>query len=139
MAQQNTACVGVNAGNFVRNSASCQSYYYCDGRNAWTGDCPPNHHFNARLQVCDHSQNVDCTECSPWGVQHIPNPTNCNGYYRCSNGQKSQMACPSNWLFDLDTGVCSANGKNGGCISQTTSICTGHSAVTVGDASDCTQ
>lgn len=160
LAQQNTACTGVIAGNFVRNSASCQSYYYCDGRNAFAGDCPPNFHFNARMQVCDQPRSVDCTECSPWGVQHIQDPTTCSGHFRCSNGQRTSVTCSANLMFDLDTGECRAHGNGGRCIppappapptgspiqipinpthAPITSICSGHNAVTVGDASDCTQ
>lgn len=151
MAQQSTACSGVAAGNFVRNSASCQAYFYCDGRNAWDGYCPPNYHFNARTQICDQPQNVDCTGCSPYGIQHIQNPTTCNGFYICANGQRTALSCGSNLLFDIDSGECRANGR---CVAAApptvspnqpptqapiTMICSGHNAVTVGDAADCTQ
>lgn len=161
LAQQNTACTGVTAGNFVRNSVSCHSYYYCDGRNAHAGDCPPNFNFNARMQVCDQPRSVDCTECSPWGVQHIQNPTSCSVYFRCSNGIRTPIACLANTFFDMDSGECRTS-INSRCIpvspptatpiqiptqtpihlptqSPTSSICIGHNAVNVGDVNDCTQ
>lgn len=135
--QSSLACAGVALGNFVRNSASCQLYYYCNGQSALSGSCPTNFMFNARTQTCDPPQNVDCYECSTRGVQHLQHPTSCSSYYRCTNGVRTTVACSASLTFDVTTGECSATANKDHCSR---SVCVGQSGyTTVGDAYDCTK
>lgn len=40
------------------------------------------------------------------GIQNIPNPDNCNMYYRCVNGVRTTMTCSNGLLFDRKFGDC---------------------------------
>lgn len=136
-AQSEFACAGVPAGQFVRNSESCQSYYFCDGKRAIPAMCPSNYLFNAKSQVCDHAVSVDCTECSTFGIQHLSDPSNCNGYLQCVNGQRSTVSCIGNLSFDKFLGDC--NLQQSGESVCFDSICTEYNEhVRIGDAKDCT-
>lgn len=135
--QNSLACAGVTTGNFVRNSASCKMYYYCDGVIAHSGACPRDLMFNSRFQTCDLAHNVDCYECSARGVQHLQHPTSCNSYYRCTNGVRTTVTCSANLTFDLATGECSATASKDHC---TLNVCVGRSGYhTVGNPYDCTK
>lgn len=136
IAQKDIACSGVQVGNFVRNSGSCQSYYYCNGQAARSGQCPPTFFFNAKTQVCDLPSYVDCSECSPFGIQHLEDPLSCSHYYRCVNGQRSRIACASNLIFNVTIGECSIPESSDYCSR---SICAPYATyVKVGDPNDCT-
>lgn len=136
MGQSELACAGVPTGNFVRNSESCQSYYYCDGRTAIPAVCPDGFLFDAQAQVCDHPFNVDCTECSHFGIQHLEDPTTCNGYLQCVNGKQSTVLCTGDLSFDPKYGDCNVQQGNKVCYN---SICASFNEhLRIGDPKDCT-
>lgn len=136
-AQSELACAGVPAGQFVRNSNSCQSYYFCDGHTSIAAKCPANYLFNAKTQMCDSPPNVNCNECSALGIQHLPDPSSCTGYLQCVNGEQSQVTCAGNLEFDAKMGDCNvASSSSSSCTTQ--SICSQFNEhMRIGDSEDC--
>lgn len=134
-AQIDLACAGAPAGNFVRNSAACNKYYYCNGEIARAGSCPPNFWFKAQTQMCHDVANVDCTECSRFGIQHIEDPLGCSSYYRCVNGQRSRIPCAPGLLFDREFGECVVGDTNHFCYSSMCAPYAGY--VKLGDPKNC--
>ncbi|KAG4065351.1 hypothetical protein HA402_012296 [Bradysia odoriphaga] len=84
-------CARVPDGNFVRSSQSCNSYNRCINGQPQHGVCPKGYSFGSRSQMCETNIEVDCRLCSPFGIQHIPNPDSCQTYYRCVNGVRTSM------------------------------------------------
>lgn len=97
--------------------------------------CPANLLFNARTQICDAAPNVDCTECSPFGIQHIEDPLGCSTYYRCVNGQKSRVQCAAGLMFNRQFGECAVVTPNQFCHSSICAPYAGH--IKLGDPKNC--
>ena len=46
---------------FYPNPEDCSSYYKCDSGGVPVKlPCPPNQHWNTRINVCDSPSNVNC-------------------------------------------------------------------------------
>lgn len=104
--QVQTACQNVPHNSFVANPASCSHYYVCASGVAHSRTCDPQWRFNPLNQMCDHPHLVDCQQCSPFGIQMLPNPNTCSGFIRCQHGQRTYAQCPQGQLFDRSTGAC---------------------------------
>lgn len=101
------ACAGARDGTFVRNSASCAAYYYChDGGRAEPDTCPPQTHFNAHRQRCEPLGFVDCSVCSPHGIQNLADALDMRSYYQCVAGIRQHRTCSPGLVFDADEGEC---------------------------------
>ncbi|XP_037041236.1 peritrophin-48-like [Bradysia coprophila] len=132
-------CARVPDGNFVRSSQSCNSYNRCINGLPQHGVCPKGYAFGSRSQMCETNIEVDCRSCSPFGIQHIPNPDSCQTYYRCVNGVRTSMTCSDGLLFDRSYGDCNLASKVR-CETKNY-ICEPFKAlglVIIGDPSDCT-
>lgn len=125
------------------------------------GVCPRGYAFSPRNQMCETNINVDCRLCSPFGIcnfkyfqlvslnkplwivsgiQHIPNPDNCQMYYRCVNGVRTSMTCPTGLLFDRIFGDCNLELKVQCEIRNT--ICEpfrDQTFIMIGNPSDCSR
>ncbi|KAJ6635120.1 Peritrophin-44 [Pseudolycoriella hygida] len=131
-------CATVRDGNYVRSSRSCNSYNLCMYGRPQHGTCPKGYAFNPTNQVCETNFEVDCRSCSPFGIQHIANPDNCQMYYRCVNGVRTSMTCPNELLFDRNFGDCNVASRV--LCEVKNNICEPfHSLglITVGDPLDC--
>lgn len=74
------------------------------------------------------------------GIQHIPNPDNCQMYYRCVNGVRTSMTCPTGLLFDRIFGDCNLELKVQCEIRNT--ICEpfrDQTFIMIGNPSDCSR
>lgn len=141
--QKETVCAGVEDGNFVRNSASCRSYYLCTGGKPVASTCPADLYFNAAQQLCDVQDRVDCIQCSPFGVQQIPHPHDCSKYYLCVSGIRTMRVCGSGLSFDPRLGDCNLQ-RFVDCVTtpDLTSVCTEfakYGFLAIGDRNDCTR
>lgn len=127
------------------------------------GECPKGFAFSAWSQTCDNNFDVNCIACSPFGIfnilnsttssswpslspfsgiQHISNPNNCQMYYRCINGVRTNMMCSDGLLFDRYFGDCNLASKVQ-CETRNT-ICDqfahlGLIMTTIGNPVDCTR
>lgn len=134
------ACAGARDGQFVKNSESCGSYYYCENEMADPARCPAEFYFNPNTQICDHKFNVDCTQCSPTGIQNIEDPNDCRWYYRCVAGTRTHRSCTGGLVFDPQIGDCNVGGLDS-CHSDN-NICSQFSHMPFfqfGDPYDCTR
>lgn len=139
VSQISTACAGVASGSFVRNSNSCRAYYYCKDGEAHANECPDNYLFEPVRQVCQLPSYVQCTGCSPYGLQHIAHPIDCTSYYLCVAGIRTLKKCAENLLFDKTIGDCSA-ASSVQCEKDYTQICNEFGGyVKVGDPNDCSK
>lgn len=141
--QRETVCAGVEDGSFVRNSASCRSFYLCNGGNPVPNNCPTGFYFNAAEQLCDHEESVDCTQCSPFGVQQIPHPHNCSMYYLCVTGIRTMRICGSGLRFDPRIGDCNLE-RFVECTTtpDLTTVCSAfakYGFLVIGDRDDCSR
>lgn len=141
--QKDTVCAGVEDGNFVRNSASCRSYFLCGGGKPVANNCPADLYFNAAQQICDVQDRVDCIQCSPFGVQQLPHPHDCSKYYLCVSGIRTMRICGSGLSFDPRIGDCNLE-RLVDCVStpDLTNVCTPfvkYGFVVIGDRADCTR
>lgn len=135
-----TACAGVPNEMFVRNAMSCADYFHCSDEIPSTGRCPPTFFFDPITQSCDIDYSVDCTICSPFGMQNIEDPNDCRRYYRCIAGQRSHQTCGDNLVFDPSAGDC--NVGNPEHCSAYNSVCKSFSNIRflrIGDPNDCTK
>lgn len=141
--QKDTVCAGVEDGSFVRNSLSCRNYFYCSEGKPLANICPSDLYFNAWQQLCDSEERVDCTQCSPFGVQQIPHPYDCAKYYLCVSGIRTMRICGEGLLFDPKIGDCNLQ-RLVDCVSapDVTNICTPfaiYGFVVIGDRTDCSR
>lgn len=100
-------------------------------------------YFNAAHQTCDAQEYVDCTQCSPIGVQQIPHPTDCSKYYLCVSGIRTMRICGSGLMFDPRIGDCNLE-RLVDCVSvpDYTNICTqfaNYGFLVIGDRDDCSR
>lgn len=65
--------------------------------------CPDTMNFEPVSQICGQSS---CTDCSPFGIQNLPHPTDCYQFIRCTMGTREFATCPSNLMFDRTIGNC---------------------------------
>lgn len=65
--------------------------------------CPAGMLFEPITQSCGESS---CMECSPFGIQNLPHPTDCYQFIRCTMGNREIATCPSNLMFDRTIGNC---------------------------------
>lgn len=137
LSQTATVCAGVPTGSFVRNSNSCRAYYYCANGVAHPGQCPENYLFEPARQICQIASYVQCTGCSPFGVQHIAHPTDCTSYYMCVSGVRTLRKCSEHLIFDKSIGDCNS-ASSAQCIRDYTQICAEFGGyVKIGDPNDC--
>lgn len=131
-------CATVPEGSYVRSSVSCNSYNRCLNGQPHHGVCPKGYAFSPRTQLCDSNIEVDCRACSPFGIQHISNPDNCQMYYRCVNGIRTSMTCSPGLLFDRNFGDCNVELKVQCAVRNT--ICEPYrwsGLITIGNPVDC--
>lgn len=105
-AQKIPACAGVADDQFVRNSASCNAYYSCWDQIAEEAFCPGAYLFEPLTQTCDLEENVDCTQCSPFGVQNLEDPSDRHMFYKCIRGVRTHHSCSFGLAFDARIGDC---------------------------------
>lgn len=115
---------------FLKHS-SCEKFYMCSGGEACEVDCPPGLHFNAQQSRCDYQDAACCdtsipcarnnlevpmsscipdVRCSlyenPFDPTHLPHPTNCNRFYKCSYGKACELPCPQGQHFSVAMNRC---------------------------------
>lgn len=100
-------CLGAPAHlphSFAAASTHCSAYVICMGGQEIHGErCPDGMLFNAPDQTCGEST---CMDCSPFGVQNLPHPTDCSRFVRCTMGVREDAECPNHLLFDRTIGNC---------------------------------
>ncbi|KAL9704456.1 hypothetical protein quinque_007974 [Culex quinquefasciatus] len=114
-----------------RDHSSCEKFYMCSGGEACEVDCPPGLHFNAQQSRCDYQDAACCdtsipcartnlevpmsscipdVRCSlyenPFDPTHLPHPTNCNRFYKCSYGKACELPCPQGQHFSVAMNRC---------------------------------
>ncbi|KAJ6643059.1 Peritrophin-44 [Pseudolycoriella hygida] len=137
--QIDTVCAGVPTGSFVRNSNSCRAYYYCKDGVAYGNECPANYLFEPIRQVCHLPSYVECSACSPFGVQHLAHPMDCSMYYLCVSGIRTLRTCGENLFFDKAIGDCNV-ASSVKCERDYTQICSEFNGyVKIGDPNDCSK
>jgi hypothetical protein len=100
-------CLGAPAHlphSFAASAESCDAYIICMGGQTIHGQrCPVGMLFEPITQTCGQSS---CTDCSPFGIQNLPHPSDCNQFFRCTMGARETATCPSNLMFDRTIGNC---------------------------------
>jgi len=100
-------CLGAPAHlphSFAASPESCDAYIICMGGQTIRGQrCPTGLLFEPITQTCGQSS---CTDCSPFGIQNLPHPTDCYQFFRCTLGTREVATCPSNLMFDRTIGNC---------------------------------
>ncbi|KAG8229164.1 hypothetical protein J437_LFUL009234 [Ladona fulva] len=112
------ACSLGREGIFV-NPKDCSSYYKCEKGTLSLKVCPEGLEFNAIMKMCDQPQNARCKQCvegrekraecssSLYGQSAVlPDPNNCNAYYRCEWGAMVPYKCPDGLHFNSILEVC---------------------------------
>lgn len=138
--QMGPACAGAPNEMFVRNSMSCADYYHCSDEIPESGRCPAAFAFDAFTQTCNSEYSVDCTQCSPFGIQNLEDPNDCRRFYRCVAGQRTHRTCADNLVFDPSIGDCNV-GSSAHC-SADNSVCSSFSHIgflRIGDPTDCSK
>jgi len=117
------------------DSIQCDRYYECDDFELTEKYCPDGLVFSdsGLIGQCDYPFNVDCedrTELQPAkkstncpranGYFAHPDPTICNQFYFCSDGQFNLITCAEGLIFDPNSGVCQYPGEANrqGCKTQ---------------------
>lgn len=105
IAQQDLACAAVSAPDtFVRNSAPCQSYYYCNAEISQDQDYVQRIIYlmlavsNVIKRHLPIVQNVLHLEYNTFQIQSNAM------HYRCVNGQQSRIQCAHLLTFDQNIG-----------------------------------
>jgi len=100
-------CLGAPAHlphSFAAAPDSCDAYILCMGAQIIRGQrCPAGLLFEPVSQMCGQSS---CMECSPFGIQNLPHPSDCYQFIRCTMGTREIDSCPSNLMFDRSIGNC---------------------------------
>jgi len=92
---------------FYASPTACDGYFGCLGGETFEFTCPPPHHFNPVLKVCDLPELVHCDlGCSGKEDGVYPHPYYCEFYLRCSEGQAHVLECPPPLLFDREVSQC---------------------------------
>lgn len=106
IAQQMLACAGVREDMFVRNAESCAAYYRCRGQIGEPDSCPGAYMFDPISQTCNERQEVDCRQCSPFGIQNLEDSDDRKRYYACVAGARTHRTCAAGLVFDTRIGDC---------------------------------
>lgn len=100
-------CLGAPAHlphSFVAAPESCDAYIICMGGQTIRGErCPTGMLFDPITQTCGQST---CMDCSPFGIQNLPHPTDCYQFIRCTMGIREVATCPNGLMFDRTIGNC---------------------------------
>lgn len=111
-----------NRGQF-EDPIQCDKYYECDEGVAKEKICPDGLVFDQTIRLsnkCDQPFNVDCgdrlelqepqgtTEYCPRknGFFSHPDPTICNVFYSCIDGEENEMKCSGSLHYDEKSGTC---------------------------------
>uniref|UniRef100_A0A182TW40 Chitin-binding type-2 domain-containing protein n=1 Tax=Anopheles melas TaxID=34690 RepID=A0A182TW40_9DIPT len=111
-----------NRGQF-EDPVQCDKYYVCDEGEATEKLCPDGLVFDPTIKLvnkCDQPFNVDCgdrfelqpaqgtTDYCPRknGFFSHPDPSICNVFYSCINGEELEMSCTGGLHFDEKSGTC---------------------------------
>ncbi|XP_049297949.1 protein obstructor-E-like [Anopheles funestus] len=111
-----------NRGQF-EDEVQCDKYYVCDEGEATEKLCPDGLVFDPTIKLinkCDQPFNVDCgdrlelqpaqgtTDYCPRknGFFSHPDPSICNVFYSCINGEELEMSCTGGLHFDEKSGTC---------------------------------
>ncbi|XP_012937210.1 uncharacterized protein LOC106011594 [Aplysia californica] len=145
------SCDGLPDGTYLTDPYDCHLYYRCMYGEARHGRCPDDLVWNDVSMACDHVINVDCSgrghqtvTGSTSGVTssdypsptptvqayscvdkvdggYYPDPTNCYGYYYCSNGVPYPQTCVGGQHFNPVTVSCD-DAVNVLCVIGTTLV-----------------
>uniref|UniRef100_A0A182W552 Chitin-binding type-2 domain-containing protein n=1 Tax=Anopheles minimus TaxID=112268 RepID=A0A182W552_9DIPT len=111
-----------NRGQF-EDPIQCDKYYVCDEGESTEKLCPDGLVFDPTIKLinkCDQPFNVDCgdrLELQPAqgtsdycprknGFFTHPDPSICNVFYSCINGEELEMSCTGGLHFDEKSGTC---------------------------------
>lgn len=122
-------------GQFVRNSESCSAYFYCNNGIAVPAACPSPFVFDPVNQICDQRMYVDCTSCSPFGIQNIEDQNDSRRYFNCIAGVRSHKTCSEGLIFDPKIGDC--NLKTVGSFNTMCKKLIRQGPINIGNPSDC--
>ncbi|XP_065089019.1 peritrophin-1-like [Ochlerotatus camptorhynchus] len=118
----------------------CSKYLICSNGVAYEQDCRDGLLFNPALLVCDWPENVECEKCVFHSTALIalfclfvvgvaygqncygqsngstqPDPSRCNFYYFCNNGNSNPVSCPSGLHYNARGKVCDRPSR-AGCV-----------------------
>lgn len=100
-------CLGAPAHlphSFAAAPEGCNQYILCMGGQTIRGQsCPASMYFDPKAQTCGHST---CDQCSPFGIQNLPHPTDCYQFIRCTMGTREIATCPDGLMFDRSISNC---------------------------------
>ncbi|XP_025831507.1 protein obstructor-E [Agrilus planipennis] len=114
----------------------CDKYYECKDGQITEKLCPDGMVFNdfsIEYEKCDLPFNIDCsqrpklqepqpsTNCPrKHGYFPHPNPSTCDKFYYCVDGQFNMITCPSGLVYNPKTGICAwpDEAKKKGCSSE---------------------
>lgn len=91
---------------------SCTEYTLCINGNAMERECAPGTLFDWRLGQCDLKEVVTCDYllCPDTGLVLVADPTSCEHYLVCDEGEKlARRQCANGLRFDPVLGSCSRN------------------------------
>lgn len=132
--QQDDECPERN-GKFA-DSVQCDRYYECVDFELTEQLCPDGLVFSDETvgsERCDYPFNVDCTGRNETQQPQVssncprangyfvhPDPTVCDKFYFCSDGQFNLITCSAGLVFDPTSGVCQYPGEANrqGCKSS---------------------
>lgn len=125
------SCAGKANSMYPDYAQQCQRYYVCEGNRSTLVYCPDGFLFNSVLMVCDHEENVRCTnpeitivevgqemaklrssgdddfECPAREFGFFADfPSGCQKFHICYKNMKKTYSCPSGLLFNPDTRNC---------------------------------
>lgn len=115
-------CQNVFGNRFVSNPRSCQHWIYCQNMVATAeGVCPGNYYFDEGMQMCRHTQFVDClfdsvdVTCGPNDLEMHPHPSNCDQYVACIQGFPRVINCAPGLHWDAIQSRCDLP-ANSNCV-----------------------
>ncbi|XP_023946944.2 chitin-binding domain protein cbd-1 [Bicyclus anynana] len=130
-----TICAQADSTGILIAHKNCDQFYICSLNGPIVMRCTPGTLYNYRVEKCDWPEKVDCGErivpdesaSTTEAVTQAPNSdpseaseicsregsdgvliahTNCNQYFKCSNGKPKALRCSSNLLYDIFNGWC---------------------------------
>lgn len=95
------------------HETNCSLFYKCFLDEKRLIECPPNMHFHKESLTCVSKFEAQCEPINdqvneqgcpifddPMIPTLLPNPNNCNSFFKCAWGVPIEIKCPNDWHFD---------------------------------------
>ncbi|XP_037930308.1 uncharacterized protein LOC119665036 [Teleopsis dalmanni] len=121
---------GYEEGDFLPHPSNCSLFYICYDGQLMESNCGKGNYFNSSCLRCEPDTDNTCwpSSCSGGGSTEtnlcqyqangvlVANPTDCNAFYSCLNGQQVAKVCGTGEWFNPQTSACEPD-TNASCIN----------------------